>query len=413
MHKRIPDYYRQAFKAVIKDIKKEDDERVLNSDKSKLVDYFFNKYRLHKIELEGEFEVVQDKKIRVVPAREREEVYRNEGDVEWEVKYFDLQVDLKRNPDIKLLTEDFYPTTMSMGWTPGDFNWRESEVSARVVYDDYGKNLSEDQIKKRITEQKERINNYVNWVNKDIKKGNDELKNKIEKEIEGRRKELKEDDDFISGLCEEIDIPLRKEKSDVRTRVELSSTPLVKNVKPDPKTPIEYKLDRDKVIDAVSIIENQGEQFEKTPCTFQNSDEEDLRNIFLVNLNTVFEGAATGETFQNKGKTDIYLNIEQGKILVFECKIWGGNVKYQNAIKQLLGYLTWRNNFGVLITFSRNKNFSSVLSEVEKAIKKTSSFIGGFQKQKDNHSISKHSFNDKDEKEVEIHHLIYNIYCEE
>ena len=44
----------------------------------------------------------------------------------------------------------------------------------------------------------------------------------------------------------------------------------------------------------------------------------------MVVLNAIFSGKATGETFSNKGKTDIYLNIEKGNILVFECKIWGG-----------------------------------------------------------------------------------------
>jgi ElaB/YqjD/DUF883 family membrane-anchored ribosome-binding protein len=410
---RISDYYTKSTNEAVMDIKREDDERILNADKDELVDYFFDKYRLKKMEIKDGFEATQDKTTRIVRSQERHVGYRGDGDKEVEVKYIDLQVGLKKNPDIRKLTEKFWPSTMSISWTPNDFEWAEQGVSVRVIIKDYGTNLSKDKIKKEIKKYKDRIKQYIEWANDDIEEENEKLRQKIEQTIENRRDELKKDNDLLNELSEEIDIPLKKKSNKARKRVGLSATPLVKNIKPDPKTPVEYKLDRGKVIDVLSIIENQGEQFEKTPCTFDGSGEEDFRNIFLVNLNSVFEGAATGETFQNKGKTDIYLNIEKGNILVFECKIWGGKIKYQEAIKQLLRYLTWKNNFGIMITFSRNKNFSNVLKETRAAIKGSESYTKGFKIEEDNHFISQHSFNNEDEKQVEVHHLIYNIYCEE
>jgi hypothetical protein len=38
--------------------------------------------------------------------------------------------------------------------------------------------------------------------------------------------------------------------------------------------------------------------------------EEDLRSHFLVQLNGVFQGQATGETFNFQGKTDILIRVE-------------------------------------------------------------------------------------------------------
>ena len=84
--------------------------------------------------------------------------------------------------------------------------------------------------------------------------------------------------------------------------LELSSIQslLLKKVKPNPSLPEEYVLDRSKVLDVISIIDNQGRQFEKTPKTYKDFGEEDLRNVILVSLNSLFEGKATGETFSHK-----------------------------------------------------------------------------------------------------------------
>ena len=79
-------------------------------------------------------------------------------------------------------------------------------------------------------------------------------------------------------------------------------------------------MDREKVIDIIKLIDNQCLQFEKTPKTYNKFDEPNLRDLILANLNSVFEGKATGETFNSNGKTDIYLNIDKGNILVAECK---------------------------------------------------------------------------------------------
>jgi hypothetical protein len=163
-------------------------------------------------------------------------------------------------------------------------------------------------------------------------------------------------------------------------------------------------------LDIISVLDNQGRQFEKTPKTYKSSGEEDLRNVLLVNLNSIFEGKATGETFMNQGKTDIYLNIDKGNILAFECKIWGGQKLYGETIDQLLSYLTWRNNYGVTIFFCRQKNFSNILQECKLAIQNHSTYVEGFQTVSETHFLSRHRHPSDDKKNVEIHHLLYNLF---
>jgi Holliday junction resolvase len=129
----------------------------------------------------------------------------------------------------------------------------------------------------------------------------------------------------------------------------------------------------------------------------------------LSTLNSIFEGKATGETFSKKGKTDIYLNIDKGSILVFECKIWAGEKLYQETIDQVRRYLTWRHNFGVMITFAKNKDFSNILKNAKETIQNSTSYVSGFRVIDETHFISIHKIED-DGKEVEIHHLFYNLH---
>ena len=81
---------------------------------------------------------------------------------------------------------------------------------------------------------------------------------------------------------------------------------------------------------------------ERSPSTFASMGEEDLRNQFLIVLNTHYEGQATAETFNAGGKTDILVRSKDRSVFVAECKIWSGERSLLRAVDQLLSYTTWR-----------------------------------------------------------------------
>ena len=86
--------------------------------------------------------------------------------------------------------------------------------------------------------------------------------------------------------------------------------------------------------------------------------------MFLVPLNSHYEGQATEETFNSNGKTDILIRSGDKNIFIAECKFWGGPVKLAETIDQLLGYLSWRDLKAAIIIFNRNRNFSKVLEAI-------------------------------------------------
>lgn len=90
--------------------------------------------------------------------------------------------------------------------------------------------------------------------------------------------------------------------------------------------------------------------------------------MLLAALNGIYQGNATGETFRKNGKTDICIECENRAAFVAECKIWKGQSKIDEALKQLDGYLTWRDCKTALIYFVRNKEFMSVLDVAKQTL---------------------------------------------
>lgn len=115
----------------------------------------------------------------------------------------------------------------------------------------------------------------------------------------------------------------------------------------------------------LSLIRHVGRTFETTPATYSVHDEKELRDIILANLNGIYKGDATGETFRKTGKTDIRIEHEDRSAFVSECKVWRGPKGISLAIDQLLGYLTRRDCKATIIIFNKhNVHFSELLKKV-------------------------------------------------
>jgi hypothetical protein len=125
----------------------------------------------------------------------------------------------------------------------------------------------------------------------------------------------------------------------------------------------------------LQVIHNIGKQFERLPSTYANKGEEDLRDHFLLFLEPLFRGSATGETFNKSGKTDILLRADGKNIFIAECKFWRGEKGLSETVNQLLRYLTWRDTNASAIIFVRNKSFSLVLTALEEAMPKHSNYL--------------------------------------
>jgi hypothetical protein len=125
----------------------------------------------------------------------------------------------------------------------------------------------------------------------------------------------------------------------------------------------------------LSVVANMVAVMERSPAAFRTMKEEDLRQHFLVQLNSQYEGQATGETFNFEGKTDILIRARGKNIFIAECKFWDGPKVFNEAIDQLLGYTTWHDTKTALLVFNRGRALSGVLAKVPELVRARPEFV--------------------------------------
>ena len=50
-----------------------------------------------------------------------------------------------------------------------------------------------------------------------------------------------------------------------------------------------------------------------------------------------------------------------------QCEFWDGEQWYLKTIDQLFNYLVWRQNYGIIITFSKRKDFTEIVERAKVA----------------------------------------------
>jgi hypothetical protein len=401
----------QAYEEIGENVKRridsEPDQFIAEADVSELVEYYFSMDHFLPLQIDRKKgEKSEIKKGFSIPADIKKEEFFPEGKNPFGTLQLFIHIPIMENPSLNGLRQ-FKPSTIPAS----EIKWNEDEICICVNVRGYKFEKSDDQVVEEVTEKKKLFYEWIALINHQIEYQNERLRSDIRDWIEIRKQEIKSDLRRNDALIKKINIPLLKKTDQVITKVKLDKSPLIKRLRPNPTEKEEYVLDHKKMLDIVHVLDQQGRQFEKTPKSYKSLQEEDLRNVLLVNLNSVFEGKATGETFLRKGKTDIYLNIDKGNILVCECKIWSGMKLYCKAISQLISYLTWRNNYGIIISFCKQKNLTTILSKAKAAIQSHSSFKDTLEIPNKSHFITNHCTSSDQRKLVEIHHLFYDLYA--
>lgn len=220
-------------------------------------------------------------------------------------------------------------------------------------------------IRAGINREIEEVEKHLDWIRKDVDSHNNALRGIAERAIEKRRAILLQQ----QGLVASLGIPLRERpdasKTYIAPAVRKKVTPILPPASTAPYKP-EPVLAMEHYEHILDVMQNMTKVMERSPSTFARMDEESLRDHYLVQLNGHYQGAATGETFNASGKTDILIRERDRNIFIAECKFWKGASGYAATIDQLLGYSTWRDTKTAILVFNRNRDTSRVLSEIKR-----------------------------------------------
>lgn len=234
-------------------------------------------------------------------------------------------------------------------------------------------NPDANEVRKGIDEWVREIETNLERIENDLNPWNDRLPQSARARLERRRKKFLDDRNFGEALG----IPLKRRDDDPGTyitqEVRRKSPPTPPRPSSEPYKP-EPAISDGEYEHILDVIRRSAVMLERSPTAFSGMDEEQLRDQFLVTLNSHYEGSATGETFNASGKTDILIRVKERNVFIAECKIWRGAKALSEAIDQLLGYMTWRDTKAALIVFNKNRNLSNVLVQVPDTLKAHGSF---------------------------------------
>ena len=92
------------------------------------------------------------------------------------------------------------------------------------------------------------------------------------------------------------------------------------------------------------------------------------------------------------------------------CNFWSGVKAYKDAVEQLFDYLTWRQNYGVLLHFCRLKDMTIAVSEGQRGTTEHQSFTTRtLHAQSETRFTSRHTHPQDANKLVEIFHLFVDL----
>lgn len=250
-------------------------------------------------------------------------------------------------------------STFSMGGFP-DIEIRNDEVLFTVSFPD--DSAVPDRLRADIERNIKSLADAVGYLKADVEKHNSSAPNIIREALERKRKLAQS----AVGAVAALGIPIKKRATEptftipTKRRERPAKQPSVATGKFEPE-PI---LDEKEYQHILGILKSMSLVIERSPTSFTHLDEEAIRDHFLIQLNGHYEGSATGETFNAAGKTDILIRIENKNVFIAECKFWRGTKVFNEAIDQLLDYLTWRDSKCALLVFNRTKDSTAVRNKM-------------------------------------------------
>ncbi|WP_183556461.1 hypothetical protein [Mucilaginibacter sp. SP1R1] len=329
---------------------------------SQIAERLIKQYTIHPLEL-GEPSPSKPKEMHLDRTNHWGETYKQ--------KVFEVKVEIPFEGNSDLF--HCKPSTSTIIYFSNKFQINPLSVSFWVILDE----LDADKYQAEVNKFKVDLSANIGQINSEVSRYNNQLEATINSLLENRGSVVSQKFDFM----EKIGLKVNPKSDDY-----MIPSPVVKKRIPVPVSETQSNVERkivpilqDKVYEDIKqVIYNVGKAVERKPSLYLKKHEEDLRDIFLLFLETRYDSTTgVGEAFNKIGKTDILLKYAKdgSNLFVAECKFWKGQKKMLEAIDQLLGYLTHRDSKTAIMVFVDQKDFSAVIDTVRDEVVKHPNFV--------------------------------------
>lgn len=384
------------------EIAKLSQDYIFNSKEEELVEYFISKYTINQLILDKDNMTIEQNEVDIDVRNDWQRDIRDRGKPCYmrgnRINFF-----VPYSGD-KVL---FFCRASHFSSLVPRAEVRENEIIYTIETLEYDETKIRTEYQRNIAN----IQQHIAWVNNDVAGFNNSLEAKIYSQIHDRKEKLNQNVILVNKLG----YPLRK-RDNVPTTYSVPTTkkkilpslPVIKyqNLAPEPV------LEDSAYEEILMTINNMSLNMERSPKTFSKLQEEEIRDHFLIVLNAQFEGAASGETFNYEGKTDILIRVQNRNIFIAECKIWKGEKALLDTIDQLLGYVSWRDTKTAILIFNKNKDFTKVLNQIVKIVESHPNYIKRLTYQSDTGFKFKLHHKDDKDRELYLTILLFDIPTE-
>jgi len=352
-------YQQNLHQVVRQDVHNLSKEYVLGVDEDNYKSYLIEKYSMEPLE-------VFPDSLHITPRTERESFQGDFGRTGYrEVYFFQVRYNFHGSAELFQIKSNPWMVTSY----PIDVDSDTVSFELKMVRKDA------DEFE-RIKEEafRQSFANMAN-INKNVTEWNQALPRLVNAIFDARKEHFAAENDFFAAI---------NVAPDPRTSEIFTAPTIRRRVIPRPEVSPQKQfssvptMSDEMYEDVLNVLSQAGRAMERKPSLYRGKAEEDLRDQFLLFLETRYAATTgTGETFNKTGKTDILLKYEDGtNLFVAECKWWSGAVDLHAAINQLFDrYLTWRDSKTALLLFVGNKNFSAVLATVRSEAMKHPYFV--------------------------------------
>lgn len=372
----VSDYLRKLYGELEGEIDSFADEKIVNCDVDEWTEYLTEKYRVEPISFYVDYATRSIQKTQI----KRNNPWGHFGDVYGEPQFYmvdgcniDYKVPFSGDDVLLKCTPSTYiMTSFEIFGFQKPSNTNYGFITIRLSYTNqemkgFGDNL-EEKVNSDFRNQFSSFEKMSGYANDDIRSYNENLTSNVQQLLNKRREKA----DVFFSFSKALKIPLNLNSSSPN----LTPIPLKKPHRANLNEPKPHAQEQQFYIDdsdfenIIKIIHLCGTALEESAKTFNQFNEEALRDYIKGMLSSHYENTVTDETFRRVGKTDIQIQREDKAAFIAECKVWHGIKLFSDAIEQLFCYATWKDTKLSLIIFNKeNKNFAGVQQQIQSWLK--------------------------------------------